>query len=148
MCEKKRDAKTYLQKIRLYDVQIDNKLEELARLRAMSTKVTPTLSGDVVSGSRSQDKLGNTVAKIMALEADVDRRVDALCDLKQTAMEIIDRLQNPNHIEVLHKRYFQYKSLEQISVDMGYSYRNVCYIHGKALQAMTALMNEMEVEFK
>jgi DNA-directed RNA polymerase specialized sigma subunit len=148
MCEKKRDAKTYLQKIRLYDVQIDNKLEELARLRAMSTKVTSTLSGDVVSGSRSQDKLGNTVAKIMALEADVDRRVDALCDLKQTAMEIIDRLQNPNHIEVLHKRYFQYKSLEQISVDMGYSYRNVCYIHGKALQAMTALMNEMEVEFK
>lgn len=148
MCEKKRDAKTYLQKIRLYDVQIDNKLEELARLRAMSTKVTSTLSGDVVSGSRSQDKLGNTVAKIMALEADVDRRVDALCDLKHTAMEIIDRLQNPNHIEVLHKRYFQYKSLEQISVDMGYSYRNVCYIHGKALQAMTALMNEMEVEFK
>lgn len=148
MCEKKRDAKTYLQKIRLYDVQIDNKLEELARLRAMSTKVTSTLSGDVVSGSRSQDKLGNTVAKIMSLEADVDRRVDALCDLKQTAMEIIDRLQNPNHIEVLHKRYFQYKSLEQISVDMGYSYRNVCYIHGKALQAMTALMNEMEVEFK
>lgn len=148
MCEKKRDAKTYLQKIRLYDVQIDNKLEELARLRAMSTKVTSTLSGDVVSGSRSQDKLGNTVAKIMALEADVNRRVDALCDLKQTAMEIIDRLQNPNHIEVLHKRYFQYKSLEQISVDMGYSYRNVCYIHGKALQAMTALMNEMEVEFK
>jgi DNA-directed RNA polymerase specialized sigma subunit len=148
MCEKKRDAKTYLQKIRLYDVQIYNKLEELARLRAMSTKVTSTLSGDVVSGSRSQDKLGNTVAKIMALEADVDRRVDALCDLKQTAMEIIDRLQNPNHIEVLHKRYFQYKSLEQISVDMGYSYRNVCYIHGKALQAMTALMNEMEVEFK
>ena len=144
MCEEK-NAKTYLQKIKLYDVQINSKLEELAKLKDMTTKITPTLSGDVVSGSRSQDKLGDAVGKIVDLEAEIDRRIDALCDLKRNAMELLDKLQNPNHYEILHKRYFQFKSLEQISVDMGYSYRNICYIHGKALQAMTAIMNEMEV---
>lgn len=144
MCEEK-NAKTYLQKIKLYDVQINSKLEELAKLKDMTTKITPTLSGDVVSGSRSQDKLGDAVAKIVDLEAEIDKRIDALCDLKRNAMELLDKLQNPNHYEILDKRYFQFKSLEQISVDMGYSYRNICYIHGKALQAMTSIMNETEV---
>ncbi len=144
MCEEKK-AKAYLQKIRLYDVQINSKIEELEKLRSMTTKITPTLSGDVVSGSRSQDKLGDAVARIVDLEAEIDRRIDTLCDLKRNAMELLDKLQNPNHYEILHKRYFQFKSLEQISVDMGYSYRNICYIHGKALQAMTVVMNETEV---
>ena len=144
MCEEKK-AKAYLQKIRLYDVQINSKIEELEKLRSMTTKITPTLSGDVVSGSRSQDKLGDAVARIVDLEAEIDRRIDILCDLKLNAMELLDKLQNPNHYEILHKRYFQFKSLEQISVDMGYSYRNICYIHGKALQAMTVVMNETEV---
>ena len=144
MCEEKK-AKNCLQKIRLYDVQINSKLEEIAKLRAMTTKITPTLSGDVVSGTRSQDKLGDAVARIVDLEAEIDRRIDALCDLKREAMQLLDKLQNPNHYEILDKRYFQFKSLEQISVDMGYTYRNVCYIHGKALQALTAIMNETEV---
>jgi DNA-directed RNA polymerase specialized sigma subunit len=43
-------------------------------------------------------------------------------------------------VKVLHKRYFEYKPWEQIACEMGYSYRNVCYIHGKALQAFEALM--------
>lgn len=144
MCEE-RKAKCFLQKIKLYDVQISSKVEEMTRLRDMTTKITSTLSGDVVSGSKSQDKLGDTVAKIVDLETDINRRIDALVELKRSAMELLDKLQNPNHFEILHKRYFQYKSLEQISVDMGYTYRNICYIHGKALQALTTLMNEMEV---
>lgn len=143
MCEEKK-AKNYLQKIKLYDVQINSKIEELAKLRAMTTKITPTLSGDVVSGTRNQDKLGDAIARIIELEDEIDRRIDALCDLKRNAMELLDKLQNPNHFEILDKRYFQFKSLEQISVDMGYSYRNICYIHGKALQAMTKVMNETE----
>lgn len=143
MCEEK-SAKNYLQKIKLYDVQINSKVEELDKLRAITTKITPALSGDVVSGSRSQDKLGDAVARIVDLEEDINRRIDALIELKRSAMELLDKLQNPNHFEILNKRYFQFKSLEQISVDMGYSYRNICYIHGKALQAMTAIMNETE----
>lgn len=144
MCEEKK-AKSYLQKIRLYDVQINSKIEELDRLKAMTTKITPTLSGDVVSGTRNQDKLGDAIARIVDLQTEIDRRIDTLCYLKRDAMELLDKLQNPNHYEILHKRYFLFLSLEQISVDMGYSYRNICYIHGKALQAMTAVMNETEV---
>lgn len=145
MCEEKK-AKAYLQKIRLYDAQISSKLDEVVKLRAMATKITPTLSADVVSGSRSQDKLGDSVSMIVDLEADINRRIDNLIELKRSAMELLDKLQNPNHFEILDKRYFQYKSLEQISVDMGYTYRNICYIHGKALQALTAIMNEQEVK--
>lgn len=142
--EKNCGAKYYLQKIRLYDVQINNMLEERAKLKDMLTKITNTLSGDVVSGSKSQDRLGDTVSKIVDLERDIDKKVDALVDLKRQVMTVIDRLQDPNHVEILYKRYFKYTSLEQISVDMGYTYRNVCYIHGKALHAMTELMNEKE----
>lgn len=144
MCDKNGGAKPYLQKIRLYDIRIDNMIDEKSRLMDLITRITPTYAGEAVSGGSNQDKLGDTIAKIVDMEADIDRRIDTLCDMKQTAMRMIDRLQNPNHVKILYKRYFQYKTLEQISVEMGYSYRNICYIHGKALQELSKLMNETE----
>ena len=65
--EKISAVKAYLQKIRLYDTHINNEVAEMSRLKDMVTNITPTLKDDVVSGSGSKDKLGDTVAKIVDL---------------------------------------------------------------------------------
>ena len=134
------DAKAYLRKIELADVHINNKLNDLHKLRSMVTKITSTISPVSVSGSGSQDKLGDLVAKIIGLQDEINQKIDRYVDLKREISALLEQIEDPDQVKVLHKRYFEYKPWEQIACEMGYSYRNVCYIHGKALQAFESLM--------
>lgn len=134
------DPKTYLRQIELADAKIEAQLEEIYQLRQMITKVTPSLHDDPVTGSGSQDKLGNTIAKIVDLEAEINRAIDNYVDLRKEIMATLDKVRDPDQYQVLHKRYFERKAWEQISVEMGYTYRNICYIHGKALQTVDAIL--------
>lgn len=134
------DAKAYLQQVKLYDTQINNKIEELDRLRTLATKVTTVLKGDVVSNSGNLDKLGDTVAKIADLQTEINQAVDEYVDKRKEISSVIERVNNADQCRVLHKRYFDYLTWEQIACDMGFTYRNVCYIHGRALQAVTAIL--------
>lgn len=136
------DAKAYLRKIELADVHINNKLEDLHKLRSMVTKITATISPVPGSGSGAQDKLGDAIAKIVDLQDEINRRIDNYVDLKREIGELLDKIEDPDHVKVLHKRYFEYKPWEQIAIEMCCTYRNVCYIHGKALQAVSALLEE------
>lgn len=136
------DAKRYLQQIKLYDSHINTKIEEVHHLKAMATKITPTLKQDVVSGGGSQDKLSEAVAKIVDLEAEIDREIDRYVDAMRNISATIDTLSDPDQLQVLHKRYVQFKTWEQIACDMNMTYRNVCYIHGKALLAVNEIMKE------
>lgn len=139
------DAKTWLSKIKLCDTRINIKLDELKQLKDMTLKVTPTLEGEVVSGSHNQDKLGDAIAKIVDLQREIDESIDTFVELKRFFMWIIDNLDDANQAKVLYGRYFQYKSFEQIACEIGYGYRNVCYIHGRALQAVEKLIAERGV---
>lgn len=139
------DAKTLLSKIKLCDTKINIKLDELKQLKDMTMKVTPTLEGEVVSGSHNQDKLGDAIAKIVDLQREIDDSIDTFVELKRFFMWIIDKLDDANQATVLYKRYFQYKPFEQIACEIGYGYRNVCYIHGRALQAVERLIAETEI---
>lgn len=136
------DAKRYLQQIKLYDSHINTKIEEVHHLKAIAMKITPTLKQDVVSGGGSQDKLSEAVAKIVDLEAEIDREIDRYVNAMRNISAMIDTLSDPDQLQVLHKRYVQFKTWEQIACDMNMTYRNVCYIHGKALLAVNEIMKE------
>lgn len=134
------DAKAYLRKIELMDAHINNKLNDLFALRTMVTKITATISPVVASGTGNQDKLGDAVAKIVDLQNEINQAIDKYVDTKREVSAVLDKLQDPDHVKVLHKRYIEYKPWEQIACEMNFTYRNVCYIHGKALQAVEALL--------
>ena len=134
------DAKAYLQQIKLHDARIDRNIEELDNLRSMTTKITATWKDDVVSGTGNQDKLGAAVAKIGDLQTEIDRDIDAYIDMKRSVWDLLNRIENPDQLQILYKRYFKYEHWEQIACEMNMTYRNVCYIHGRALQAVSELL--------
>ncbi len=136
------DAKAYLRRIELLDAHINNKLNDLATLRTMVTKITATITPVAVAGSGNQDKLGDAVAKIVDLQNEINQKIDKFVDAKIEVSAVLEKLQEPDHVKVLHKRYIEYKPWEMIACEMRYSYRNVCYIHGKALQAVEAILKE------
>lgn len=135
-------AKSYLQQIKRCDIKIDNGVEELSRLNALATRVTSAMSGDVVSRTRNTDSLGDTVAKIIKLQDDLNREVDRYVDLKREANEMLSRLENPIYYQILHSRYILYKTWEQIACDMDFTYQWVCELHGRALQEFGKLMEQ------
>lgn len=137
-------AKEYLEQVKLFDVRVQNYLEELERLNALVTKVTSTWKGDVVSGGGNQDKLGYVVAKIVDLKHEVNKAIDDYIDKQKEIGTILDKIADPDQLRVLYKRYFDGLTWEQIACDMHMSYRNVCYIHGRALQTVGKLLGEKQ----
>ena len=130
------NAKEYLLQIRKLDRQIDDKVSMLKSLYDCVTSVTSVMQDTPVKGSGAGDKIGNTVAKIVDLQAEVNADVDRYVDLKCEAMARINKL-DPPYSCILYKRYFEYKSWEQIAVELNFSFRHVTRMHGVALKKMS-----------
>lgn len=142
MSKEKNPTQEYLLQVKLCDAHINNKLEELAQLKALATKVTSTLKQDAVSGGGFGDKVGDVVSRIIDMQNEINAAIDEYIDKKKEVKRIIEQVTNPDQLNVLLKCYILHESLEQIACEMGYSYRNICYIHGRALQAVAAVMEE------
>jgi DNA-directed RNA polymerase specialized sigma subunit len=97
---------------------------------------TSNLTADTVIPGSTNDKIGDTVAKIVDLEREVNETIDKYVDLKKRVLRTIAKVEDPAELRLLYLRYFRYMSWEQIACEMGYSYRNVCYIHSNALQSV------------
>lgn len=139
------DAKTFLRQVILCDKHINSKLEQIAQLRALATKITSDWKEDVVSGCGLQDKISSAVAKIVDLEEELNDDIDKFVGRKKAISLIIERVQDPDQVDILYRRYFKFETLEQIACELHMSYRNACYIHGRALQTVNEILkNEGE----
>ena len=136
------EAKKYLERIKWLDVLIDSKLEELEKLNSLVKRITPVMSAASGAGGGNQDRLGDTVAKIVDMRNEIDKATDVFIDMKREAIALLERIERPEYYQVLHKRYIQYKSLENIAVELNYSWRWVCKLHGRALQAFEKVLEE------
>lgn len=137
----KNPAKEFLSQVELCDIHISNMLDELQQLKDMVLKITGTWKDDVISGgSGNQDKLGSAVSKIVDMEVEINSAVDNYVDKKKEVKAVLGKITDPDQVAVLYKRYFQYMTWEEIACEMHMTYRNVCYIHGKALQTVEGLL--------
>lgn len=84
------------------------------------------------------------LATCIEYEEELAKDIDNLVMLKREAMHLIDQINDANCIDVLYKRYFEYKKWEEIAVEMDYDYRTVLRIHGKALVEFNKIINPKE----
>lgn len=138
------NAKEYLKRVEEADTMIDEMLKERDQLRGMTTRITQQLKPVIVTGGGMQGGFTNASDKIIDLERRIDSEIDRFVDLKAEALELLAKVceKNTKHYQVLHRHYILYESFEQIAVDMGYVYRNVCYLHGRALQTFQKVLDE------
>lgn len=126
-------ASEYLSQIKNYDIRIERKVVELKDLRSKATSITATIGGDTVQSSGNSDKVGHIVAKIIDTENEINRMIDEYIDLRNDCIRTIEKLRNPLQYSVIHKHYVEYKTLNQISEEDGYSYQYIIEIHNSAL---------------
>lgn len=139
------DAKAFLQQVKLYDAHIHNKLEEIARLDALATKITSTLKPDVVSGGGNHDKVGDVASAIADLKDEYYQTVFAYKKLKKQVENVLAQMDDPDEIDVLYKLYFFRESWEQIATEMHMTARNAQKIHGSALVSVRKILENESV---
>ena len=127
------NPKEYLRQLHRLEVCIEQRQEELNRLREL-IGCNAIDYGERVQTSPSADSIPNEVIRRAELEADISRKIERFLQLKHKIINEIQSLDNAVYVSILYKRYVEYKSLEEIAVEMNYSYRQVLRIHGMALQ--------------
>ena len=134
-------AKEYLSQAYRLDQRIDSKIEQVASLNDLATKCTATISGMPHNPSRSTSLMADTIDKIVDLQAEINRDIDRLVDLKREIMTVVKAVDNPEYQTLLEKRYLCFLHWEQIAVDMNYGIDNIFKLHKKALACVVVPEN-------
>lgn len=127
-------AKEYLQQAYRLDQRINSKIEQVASLNELATKCTSSLTGMPRNPNRATSMMADAVDKIIDLQAEINRDIDRLVDLKREIVTVIKAIENPEYQTLLEKRYLCFLTWEQIAVDMGYDLRWLYRIHKRALE--------------
>ena len=126
-------TKEYLGQAYRLDQRINSKLEQVASLNELATKCTLSLTGMPRNPNRGTSTMADAVGKIVDLQAEINRDIDSLVDLKRDMVRAIKAMDNTEYQTLLELRYLCFKTWEQIAVDMGYSVRHVYRLHDEAL---------------
>jgi hypothetical protein len=126
-------AKEYLSQAYRLDQRINSKLEQVASLNELATKCTHTITGMPRNPGHGTSTTAEVVTKIVDLQADINRDIDCLVDLKREIVGVIKAVDNTECQTLLELRYLCFKSWEQIAVDMGYNVRHVYRLHDVAV---------------
>ncbi len=127
-------AKEYLQQALRLDERINSKISQLESLRELATKCTSTITGMPHNPSPSQSPMADAVCKIIDLQDEINRDIDHLVDLKRELVGVIRNVEDVECRLLLELRYLCFKSWEDIAVQMGYTTRNIHYLHKQALR--------------
>ena len=134
-------VKTWLSRAREAAAELEALEQSKMNLYLRAVSMTQRYDGDAVSGSR--DPHGKMDA--YAAYADmVDREATELSTLSTEIMRVIRQVPDGTQRAILMRRYLSFKKWEQIAEAMGYTYRNVIRLHGKALLSVKAVLERME----
>lgn len=134
------NAKQWLMRARNIDREIDELLTERTEVIARLTSITQKLTGETVQSSKDPHKFD----RIVELEFEIDRQIDDLVAVKAEIENGISKLNDGRYREILRLRYISGKTFEEIAVNIGYSYKQTCRLHGRALLKMEGIINGID----
>lgn len=129
----KDELKKTLQSAWAAQKQLEADFDELQRLRDNAGKVTPAYSLEQGGGSGAGQKLENCVVKIADMEAIIQDDMAQLVDCLREVRELIGLVDDEKQKLVLHSHYLNYRTFEQIAVDLQFTWRWVHTLHSRGL---------------
>ena len=135
------NAKDYLQQPKKLDMMILNKLAEQRQWRDIALGITANMEGERVQSSGAKTKMADAVEKCVDMEAEINSLIDTLIDVKKDVIQTIEKLDSPVEYDVLHRRYIQYISLQDIADHYHKDYGWATTVHGRALKSLQAILD-------
>ena len=98
-------AKEYLSQARYLDARINTKIKQLEALNTLATSATSVLTGMPHSPNKATSKMADIVDKIVDLQAEINRDIDALVDLKGEMRSKLEMVPAEDYKAILEMRY-------------------------------------------
>lgn len=140
--KKKSETQIFLEQPEKLDIQIRNKLIEKKQWHDIALGITANMEGERVQASGARSKMAEAVDKCVDMEAEIDSLVDELIDTKKEVIQTIEQLDSPIEYNVLHMRYIQYLSLQEIADHYRKDYSWATTTHGRALKSVRKVMEK------
>lgn len=132
-------AKKYLRQLQSIHNSMERRRLELEEVRALSESIGSfDYSRDVVCTSKTGDTLERKVISIVDREFDYLNVITSYLDKKTQIINEIESIDDGTEVcskysELLYKKYVEFKPLELVAFEMGYSYERIKHLHGDAL---------------
>jgi DNA-directed RNA polymerase specialized sigma subunit len=140
---KKSEAQIFLEQPEKLDIQIRNKLIEKKQWHDIALGITANMDGERVQSSGAKSKMADAINKCVDMEAEIDNLIDELIDTKKNVIQTIEKLDSPTEYNVLHMRYIQYMSLQEIADHYNRDYGWVTTTHGRALKSVQVILENV-----
>lgn len=131
-------AKEYLNRVRKQNLIVRQVKKELVEVKSDILTLQAASLSEKVSGTKESD-LADKYIKLEKYLSKVVEEMDKLIDMRVEAKSMIAMLPDETQQAVLYARYINCEEWELIAVDMGFSLRNMFYVHGRALQSFERL---------
>jgi len=140
---KKSKAQLYLERIEGLNDDIENKLAEIRQWNDIALCITTNAEGERVQSSGNPQKMANAMDKVVDCKREANEMIDALIDYKQEVINTI-KLLNATESNVLHKRYIQGMTYDEIGASKRKTKSWATTVHGRALQNLNKILEARE----
>ena len=117
-------------------------MDHLEELKSMATRITPNYDGEGGGTHQDGDKLGAAVASIIEAKSRVSDELEMLCATEREVIDTINKVKDTTLNTLLYERYINGKTFEQIAVQLNYSWRQTCRLHGAALEKVGKMIGQ------
>ena len=134
------NAKEYLSEIKTKRRHLERLKERRKNLHLYFSFGAINYDADRVQ-STPKNKLEEAMVRLSDRIESLDRQIAEISVEIDDRINSIESIDNGTYRDILFKHYSEYKSFEQISVEMGYVYNYTCNLHGEALKELTQHLN-------
>lgn len=128
----------------MIDTVVKNKLIEQRQWHDLALSITANMGGEKVQSSGSQSRMADALNKCMDMETEIAGAVDKLVAEKREIVAVIEQIDSPVEYDVLHRRYIQYKSLQEIADHYKKEYGWATTTHGRALANVQSILDKKQ----
>ena len=129
-------SKEFLDQGYRIDVMINAKVDQVAQLRSLLTKLNVGLSDMPKNPNRGGSRVEDTIVKIVSLEEEINNDIDRLIGIKDKITKAIDAVPDKQERMLLTLRYLSYMTWEEIALELNCTVRYVHVIHSRALNSI------------
>lgn len=140
---KKNKAQEFLEQVGKLNAMIENKMAEVEQWRCIACGITASAEGERVQSSGSKQKMSDAIDRVVDLQAEINALIDRLIDTKQKIIGTIEQL-NATEYDILHKRYIQGMTFDEIGTVKNKSKSWATTIHGRALQSLNGILDNQD----
>ena len=133
-------AKEFLSRAYRLDTCINNRFEQLNRLKQLAGRTTAAYSGEVVSHSRNVHANEDAIIRIIEAEQELNREIDDLIAIKDDIKQVIALVADPTCRLLLESRYLCMNRWDDVCGKLEVSRSRVFELHQTALSMVETVL--------